>query len=80
MRVNGDPSLLSLPSGLAEDGSMAHPLRGGEETTMYDFLHTLLGFGYYVPALDREKEIPPNTFLRLSSCGSCSGDPLVCLF
>jgi hypothetical protein len=34
--------LLSLwkraPSGLAEDG---HPLRGGEETTMYDYLHTL---------------------------------------
>lgn len=57
--------LLSLrkraPSGLAEDG---HPLRGGEETTMYDFLHTLF-FSDHVPATERE--IPPNTFLRLSS-------------
>lgn len=58
--------LLSLrkkaPSGLAEDG---HPLRGGEETTMYDFLHTL-----FVPLCTctrQRKEIPPNTFLRLSS-------------
>lgn len=38
-------------SGLAEDG---HPLRGGEETTMYDFLHTL--FWIHVPLYLRPRE------------------------
>ena len=49
--------LLSLrkraAGGLAVDG---HPLRGGEETTMYDFLHTLpFGFMYLRP---RERDTP----------------------
>ncbi len=49
--------LLSLrrraPSGLATD---SHPLRGGEETTMYDFLHTtFFGFMYLRP---RERDTP----------------------
>jgi hypothetical protein len=35
---------------------------------MYDFLHTLFFFWITMYLqLDREKEIPPNTFLRLSS-------------
>lgn len=49
-------------SGLADDG---HPLRGGEENDHVRFL----AYTFWLPctcALDREKEIPPNTFLRLS--------------